>query len=366
MVIKQRGLTLSAARNWLGRDFSFLLGPEPLVLRAHFDQPSLYVVFASRGSTKDGIARKGYCEIDLPDGQILRSTSQALGIFRGERIDVASFEIIPFTQERLHVRLEFGEESIHFDIKNPKFAPNAPRWRAAPLPQTRKIEDLEITLKAVVASRSYARPSESFWVARPEFVIRRRGMAVTAEEWGSWEFQDPLGNASSSSGLFIQPVWKVCVRQLRRSPGYPRMDAEIKWLGRTPLPGPGEIREIPDEALSAERSRVLLGPGRYTFTSGRFVAISEKADTSETDTVVDAASFVLFAFEDDYRRTNRTLLYMRDESGQRVALVSEFGGGRYRFTPDPKARVVELGLVGPDMDVEFLVKAPEPPAELYK
>lgn len=403
MRLKQRGFQLDAARKWLGPRFEFLLGPAPFELRSTFAKPSLFVAFASRGSTVDDLPRTGYCEIDLPGGQILRGTPHNLGTVRGEKVDLASFPLVPGAQQWLNVRLEFGGKSLPFRLKNPAYIPKRPVWKAKPLPQTQTIGDLDVTLDRISVERNYSSHIGSFWAAEPHYTITVRRNPPAGEQIppSDCKFCDPSGNESTHTALFSEPVWKVRVTLLQSVDEVP--DSNIRWLGRMPVPGPGEGR-IFAGGLGTPGTRRhlcgLVGPGHYHLINGKLVSApwspiedprpridtlapppSKDPDADEAAFEIHATTTTLFVIPDTSLpppspstfNGNSTsappTLLVRDPLGRRLELdyVSDGYFGTLSHVPlPPGGSEIEIGLTDCKLHFDFYVPSPAPPPELHR
>lgn len=330
------GLPLDTLRDWLGPEYSVVLGHKPETTNIPFHEPAFFVAFASRGG---GYGLTGaFCHIDLPDGQTLQGWGGHFGKFAGQSIDAPTFEIAPLSQRRLHVRLEFAQKTLHFDVENPAFVTKRAEWKAAPLPQTRKVDDLEITLERVVASNSADQSEASSWVANAEYSIRIRDQNVASWVTYSSTFCDPVGNESKHAALFSEPVWKVRLVGIKKD-DFPQLDSTVQWLGTGVLPGPGESRILVyDHPTPTSQQRLLawVGPGHYRIVSGKITPVAipngvevvqpirsynshkpSALSTAEAITDIDTPEVALLNIDD---RAQRGELFLRDNAGQRHSL----------------------------------------------
>jgi hypothetical protein len=173
---------------------------------------------------------------------------------------------------------------------------------------------------------------------------------------------------------------------MMRTDRYPYADAEVAWLGRVALPGPGEARVIaltPATRNTRLNLLALLGPGRYDAVEGQITALPAPAD----GTVVRPIRSYYQAGVRQHMEINTTglellsiattdvsngqeggppYIFMRDDAGRRLPLRRTHSDGRpeLRATPfPPGTREVEVGLVEVhQMSTEFSIAAPQPPS----
>lgn len=389
MRLKQRGLKLDAARKWLGPRFEFLLGPAPFEVRTAFGTPSLFVAFAGRNATVDDLPRTGYCEIDLPGGQILRGSPTTLGNVQSEKIDLVQFEVVPSSQKWLNVRLEFGGESLPFRLKNPAYTPIPASWNATPLPQTQPLGNLTVTLTQISVFRTFDSSAGSFWEARPAYSISfpENPLRPRRQPQSYARFCSPSGGESIRTAIFCDPVWNVRIHVFRpHNDDAP--DSEVRWLGRMPLPGPGEGRLFSGSlGTPATKGHLcgLVGPGLYHVIDSKLIPIETSPDApddppSEKAFIVQANAITLF-FIDNILGEERyapgfhasaaatvPAFFLRDQSGRRVEIqepdYNPDRASQFRVIAVPGTAEVEIGLMPRILHADFYIPAPEPPAEL--
>lgn len=378
LTLSRPGLKLYALRDWLGPTFSRLLGPYPVSSRAIFGTPTFAVAFSSRGRAGNLVTQKARCDIDLPGGQTLQGMCTGGGGSGGRMTEQVMFRIAPFSERRLRMRLEVDGKTLHFHVRNPAFVQKAAPWKAEPLPQTRIVHGMEITLERVVAEWTDHRSPGSSSGARAHFSVDISGRP--AGKWVSHAttFFDPLGNESSEAVLFNVPVWKVRC-SARRNERYPYSDSEVSWLGPVALPGPGEARVIAREP----NLLALLGPGHYRVAAGTITAIPAPADAAADKPIWSGSSggskYAEIAVTGiqllksggtgsagGQEERNPSHLLMRDDSGRRLRLKNAHDLGEISLLAAPIApgtRELEVGRVPVGVfDTDFFIHPPAPPA----
>jgi hypothetical protein len=384
--ISDGGLKADDLRDWLGPTWSRLLGPYPNSSGTRFGEPTLAFAFCTRGLNGNLVLQNAQCEIDMPDGQMLVGRfGGGGGVTGGTMTESGTFEITPFSERRLRMRLQVDGQILHFDVRNPIFRNKGAAWKAVPLPQTHTVDGIEITLDRVVGewAEDDSR-SSSAWVARADFSVGIDGKAA-----GDWvdcapTFSDPLGNESSLAVLFSQPVWKVHCNAWKNE-RFPFPDSQVTWLGPVTLPGAGEIRVI----TPTPRLLAVLGPGHYRVDAGMITAIPAPESAANASPIrfyypyttgniggseyveLDVDGIKLLRMSGPRglggggEGEGATHLLMRDDFGQRLLLKSAHQVGETALLVAPIApgtRNVEVGRVTvPVVEMDFFIPAPSPP-----
>jgi hypothetical protein len=167
---------------------------------------------------------------------------------------------------------------------------------AEPLPQTRRIGAVDLTLESLHlwdSSQSIfnGRPStKPIWAVRPQFTLRHQGEKISSALDINWEFLDATGNPGKERTplSFREPAWKIRA-EVSPNGDYPFSDDEGLALGPVPMPGPGEYQVLPvpaNEVQQGLRFAALFGEGRYLWRDGAFVPVPPARDgESFTDRV---------------------------------------------------------------------------------
>lgn len=119
------------------------------------------------------------------------------------------FPLIPRTERRLHLRLMADGETLDFDTPNPSYATGFPVWKAEPLPQSRTVAGVEITLRSLRAGVTESDSAASNWVVIPEVECRIGGQRIEKGPHYRVSFSDLSGNRWNDTAIFSQPVWKL-------------------------------------------------------------------------------------------------------------------------------------------------------------
>lgn len=389
--VREPGIAFYPLRQWLGPKWERLLGPQPMETSVGWGAPTFAASFLCRG--RDGKLGLEFasCEIDLPGGQTLRSGFHNSGSLDGQTFEPAAFEIAPFSEKRLHLRVEVRGETLHYNVRNPAYVRKRAAWKAAPLPQTHTVEGVEITLHRVIPVETHEWAAGSPWAARAEFSARMKGKDVST--WMRWNptFCDPVGNESLYTAIFSEPVWKVRCRAVQTD-YFPFADSEVNWLGRVTLPGPNEARLIaltPATRDARLHLLALVGPGHYHAVPGKITAIpppppelaaegairhyysgrpASIGDGENTEIDSDALQLLSIASTGlaGEQEGGPPLIFMRDDAGRRILLKMTHGLGATSLLALPKltpgTREVEIGLREVrELKTEFLVRPPPPP-----
>lgn len=213
-------------------------------------------------------------------------------------------------------------------------------------------------------------------------------LAATLATWGAIRFVDARSWQPLPQGGKVR--WTGS-----KSERYPFTDADISWLGAVPLPGANEARIIalpPESNAAKTHFFAVTGPGRYRIEHRKVTVVTDPVPppgqrgepihtvsaqavtgNREDDVAdIDASELVLVRIEglgDNQGPWHEPpMLFMRDDSGRRVALkISQRSGGGVLLLRPTLANDVhglQLGLVEVrELSTEFFIHAPHPPAE---
>jgi hypothetical protein len=308
-------------------------------------------------------------------------------------VEMVSFAIAPFTERRVKMRLEAEGKTLHFEVQNPAFVPRPAPWKAQPLPQTHSVNGVEITLDRVEAEWTDHHWVGSPWGADAFFSVGMNGKG--AGEWFTCyhTFYDGFGNESDAayltSVLFSAPVWKVRCRAVPND-SYP-YEAAVNWLGRIPLPAPGEAKVITFTPATSRRPLHLLalvGPGHYDIAAGKITAIPapvhntgtrrirpyapdpEAPDGAEENIEITATTVELLCIGSpglaDGEEGQWPALFTRDNAGQLLRLKVADHDDETLLLNVPisaGASEVEIGLVERhELITDFFIPPPLPPS----
>jgi hypothetical protein len=182
--------------------------------------------------------------------------------------------------EDLHLHVAMGGEAFVFAVPNPAAKISFPEWTAEPLPQTRRVGELDVVLHSFsILGRDHPRPSFS-----PRYQILHQG-----KEASGLAFQTKLIDATGNVGTRGQPpslterAWKV-QSVAHRTARYPFTDHEQETLGPARMPGPGQytVLNLSEEAQAQGfRMAILVEPGPLQDGEGVFVAAGDSRADSE-------------------------------------------------------------------------------------
>jgi hypothetical protein len=166
------------------------------------------------------------------------------------------------------------EGAAFFSIPNPTAKIPFPVWQPEPLPQTRRVGDLEFVLRALAIakqsepSRSNMRSSPGDFVVSSEIQVSYRGQKVKGVEFfGGWVISDATGNIGDElrPPPLTETAWKIRT-QFYRSGDFPFDPTDGLVFPPVDMPetGKAELLAIPDaEAKDGFYLAALLGPGRH-------------------------------------------------------------------------------------------------------
>ena len=147
----------------------------------------------------------------------------------------------PRTERRLHVRLTNDGQTLDFHVANPSYATGFPVWKAEPLPQSRTVNGVEITLRSLFAVAPSNPLSCSNWDVVPDVEFRVNGERIEDPVVQFVGISDPLDNTTQNTGIFSQPVWKVRIRfaPLRGNSGSGTQPFAAEFFVKPPAPPVG-------------------------------------------------------------------------------------------------------------------------------
>ena len=161
--------------------------------------------------------------LHLPDGQILRSGYGGGAFSRGLVVNGAIFDVVPYRARTLRFGATIDGQQFEFETVNPAWRINLPVWKAEPLPQTREIGGVALTLRGLKVETSEHKATN--WIPIPEWAVTKG--EAKADQWFDVKvsYEDADGNVSQFMALFSALVWKVRAT-VTHSRFYPFPEAE--------------------------------------------------------------------------------------------------------------------------------------------
>ena len=305
----------------------------------------------------------------LPDGQSFRSFIRGGGSsLDGLVAAQAYFEVVPYHVRTLRFTTMIDGQRFEFATSNPAWRTNLPAWKTEPLPQTKKMGDVALTLRALGSESELHTMSK--WFPKPEWEIQSRG-AKTNDGFDIRATYEDAGGNSSYMALFSAPVWKVRATVARNS-RFLFSDDEMRWIG-TLQPPPLEAQVAKIFPRGSEAHGLWLagafGPGRYDLKGGAVMknAPLEKPDGNgmanwddKTETMhisLQRPAFVVAGWTEAAQ-------VFRGEDGLVVKLTEQWsmGGSVNLMIYDLPDHPVRVGLADrAPLEFEFFVRPPAIP-----
>lgn len=181
------------------------------------------------------------------------------------------FSLLPRRQRKLTIRVLAGEQTCLLKIKSPLAGRKYPIWQPAPLPQSQRVAEIEMTMRGW---ESYGDgTAENNLCFQAQIDIR-----VDGELRNDWfvsypSTEDATGNSGPRLPL-SESAWKVSVTTVRRA-DHPLVRAQSATLTDIPIPEPAKMVEVPLTEEMRKRGFVYAavhGFGQFWFADGRCVA----------------------------------------------------------------------------------------------
>jgi hypothetical protein len=178
------------------------------------------------------------------------------------------------------LRVTMLGQTSELTVPNPAADVSFPQWKPEPLPQTRRMGELDLVLRSV----SFRRDEDGKLVTppalNPVFEVLHHGKESQGIDGGEMKWFDATGNQSIGQGdllSFSERAWKLRVTAFLVE-GYPMSRSEGVVLDPVPLPGSGQIEffRVPERGRKERLSMaIVVGPGRYVFQDGSLQMIGE-------------------------------------------------------------------------------------------
>ena len=221
-------------------------------------------------------------ELALSDGQILKGRRGGSGSTTGDQstCELASFEVVPWREKELTLRMETNAQRLEFTFKNPGYLEKVPEWQPQDLPLTWTDGDVEATLEGLgLAWNDQVQYKNYSWELKQKWSVRWKGKPANgAFAAGAW-VEDPGGNRSSYGGVLGASAWRLhCT--VSRGYSYPFEKDEVRWFGWTEgtrlstiLPGECDLLEVGDAGREfGIYFAGLFGAGAYELKDGKLLS----------------------------------------------------------------------------------------------
>ena len=186
------------------------LGSPPLTLDPSYSRPALAFCLVTRDVEEYKVWLQTNFSLIFGDAQ-LRSlqTKTSFNSADPNKLVLAAvdFPFAPHGPSRLRLRIERNGQSLDFEVANPCYDPHFAEWQAEPLPQTRKLGNMEITLRDFHVD--VARNRGGRLTLKPEFSFRLSG----APDTKPFSHQDTITNSYGEEIKdwtgYSHPVWNI-------------------------------------------------------------------------------------------------------------------------------------------------------------
>jgi hypothetical protein len=233
----------------------------------------------------------------------------------------AVFLGVNFERRRADLRLRVtrqGATSV-FTIPNPSAHAQFPAWQPEPVPQTRRVGELEVVLRSFgFYKEEDPEPTYIHSQVRAELEVRHRGEKVPGLIFFlEAQLHDATGNWGDElrPPPFSEPAWKIS-RPVMRTGDYPFGAADGLVFGPVPMPAAAtcHVFKVPDvDAKEGFLLAALVGAGCYTFQEGvvlsagpwmneeEFAAATERESRPNIVMINAEAPAVALVFTADHR-----------------------------------------------------------------
>jgi hypothetical protein len=260
-------------------------GPELCVWFTHFDPRANKYLPAPDSFLVPASLRLQLLE-DTGRGEIRSLSNPPWGGNPGKDIGPmphSTFQMGVYDRRKATVRLRATMQGRTFDMEilNPAAQIAFPRWQPEPLPQTRRVAELEVVLRALSAEYN----DNGDLRLNADVDVLRDGQKAPAVSISSVDAMDATGNYAThwDPVVFGEPAWKIRVT-MERKEEYPFAVSDGESSAPLSMPGPGESRVLQFPANAKERGQLLaafVGPGRYVVKDGVFVEAGEPLAEAE-------------------------------------------------------------------------------------
>jgi len=300
--------------------------------------------------------------------------------------DVSQF---PRRDRELHLRLyrrqpgepsvdnSAGELLLEFSIPNPAYKPDYPVWTPAPLPTSRTIDPVTVTVSKLTAH------------VEPRYVSADVTTTASDPLWEKHFHYVSFEDATGNTGNYLSPfetAWKLHV-VVRRTSEAKFTPAETWTLDPTPNPAADTFQKLDlQHSISGLRFtvRYLASAGKVHEEGGVITIQPPRSPGSSGMSTSSGSSFVngknvsyfevenglpFFLLQQPQLPSETELLtFVRDQDGRLLNQPGSYsthgvGGVQYRavtFTPAPETKTVQLSVIlNPSRRFEFLVPPPE-------
>ncbi len=310
----------------------------------------------------------------------------------GERIDFSefsnmgdneypgyiSFSLLPRRQLTLTIRILAGEQTRLLKIKSPLAGRKYPIWQPAPLPQSQRVAEIEMTMRGWESYGDGTAENNLCFLA----LIDIRVDGQLRNDWFTSypSTEDATGNSGPRLPL-SESAWKISVTTVR-SPDHPLVLAQSDTLADVPIPGPGKLVEIPLTEALRKRGFVYAavhGQGKFWLADNQCVAsgtMEQEVPEPQMPTLrwscfsVFGPSLLLVAAPGSAAANSVTWL-IEDQQGRRIAdgyrpsqrLDRDYVLWKEQFQPLPDSRTFNavIGNPGEPYAAEFIAPPPRLP-----
>ncbi len=178
--------------------------------------------------------------------------------------------VFPRRQEVFAIRFNDGKTRRELTLRNPAVWRGS-EWQPSPLPQTKQVGDLEVTLPRIVPRGPVY--GGRYYYDFP-FEVKRGGRREPFWEADSLIMTDATGNQNNYSLSPFEPAWNLQAK-LIRSAQSKFSAAEVVRLTHSAAPEPGEVLTLTNISAIATNGiafAALTGPGQFDFADGICVA----------------------------------------------------------------------------------------------
>jgi hypothetical protein len=170
------------------------------------------------------------------------------------------------------------EKVFHVAIPNPAAKRQFPEWQAEPIPQKRRVGELDLVLRGITASPTDDRPELSVSLEVLHEGRPSQGLEIFPNEF---VVLDATGNTGVRDRLppFSEPVWMIRTSVVPVAGKYPIPATEGMFLGPVVMPEAGHYTVIPvpeAQAKTGLRYAALLGPGWYRLRNSKIVSATDR------------------------------------------------------------------------------------------
>lgn len=338
---------------------------------------SLAVWFWRQPGTSKALELKGAELLDDATGQRL-DFSEFSNMNDEESPGSISFLLLPRRQRTLTIRILAREQTRLLKVKSPLAGKNYPIWQPAPLPQSQRVAEIEMTMRGWESYGDGTAENNLCFLALID-------IRVDGELRNDWfrsypSTEDATGNSGPRLPL-SESAWKISVTTVR-SPDHPLVLAHSETLADVPIPGPGKLVEIPLTEALRKRGFVYAavhGSGKFWLVDNQCVAsgvMEQEVPEPQMPVLrwscssVFGPSLLLVAAPGSAAVHSVTWL-IEDQQGRRIAdgyrpsqrLDRDYVLWKEQFQPLPDSRTFKavIGDPGEPYSAEFVAPPPRDP-----